>query len=117
MEKGGSKCSNPSSGGFEQLVTNLRKAARSRSSKSFVIGTSNMSALYIILTQNLETYTQFIDKMDLKLLSVLAFILQIYVFLFQRVPQPADHPVGVMESPVIVGVPPQILEVDRRVVP
>ena len=35
MEKGGSKCSNPKSGGLEQLVTNLRKAARSRSSKSF----------------------------------------------------------------------------------
>ena len=34
MENGGSKCSDPSSGGFEQLVTNLRKAPRSRSSKS-----------------------------------------------------------------------------------
>ena len=29
MEKGGSKCSNPSSGGFEQDVTNFKNAALS----------------------------------------------------------------------------------------
>ena len=66
-------------------------------------------------TLNESAFRDNVKELTYYLVFFFAFVLPSP--LFQGVPEPPDDPVRVVEAAVVVGVPPEVPEVDGRVVP